>query len=477
MAIRYGDRYQQTLFPKSLEDSVDKQDPVRAFDAMIEALDLDEMGLYIDKKKVGNSSYNPVAMLKLLIYSYSYGWRSSRKIERATHHNISFIWLMGGLKPDHKTISNFRKKNKKVIKNVLKQTAKICLKLELIEGHTLFIDGTKMRGSCSISKSYDKQTLDRMLSNVDKNVEKLFEECKRIDNQESGSFIEMKKELHDKQLLQTKISDIVAEMNSKGLEKINITDHDAIKFKSRQGSHAGYNGHVVTDGKHGLIVSAEVVSESNDLNQFSQQIANATETLGSNCKVAVADAGYANMGNLIVTVDKGIDVIVPTQKQAAHNPKPLGKFDKDNFTYNEDKDCYICPKGYELKKKRFKKEKHVNEYKINDKKICIDCKEYGVCTTSKSGRAVTRHVDEKAKESLIKRYDSNEGKKIYSRRKEVAELPFGHIKRNLNAGYFLVRGIEAVNSEFAILTSCFNITRMIKLLGGVSSMVAKLQTI
>ena len=82
------------------------------------------------------------------IYGYSYGIKSSRKLERETYHNMSFIWLMGGLKPDHKTIAEFRRKNEKAIQKVLKQCARMCIKLDLIAGNVLFVDGTKIRAKC-----------------------------------------------------------------------------------------------------------------------------------------------------------------------------------------------------------------------------------------------------------------------------------------------------------------------------------------
>ena len=115
MAYRYGDRCQTQLFPPSLEDYVGEDDPVRAYDAFVEVLDLGKLGITLDANKVGNSKYDPKAMIKLLVYGRSYGLRSSRKLERATCHNVSFIWLLGGLKPDHKTIAQFRRRHKEAL--------------------------------------------------------------------------------------------------------------------------------------------------------------------------------------------------------------------------------------------------------------------------------------------------------------------------------------------------------------------------
>lgn len=119
------------LFPPSIEGYISSEDPVRVYDAFVEYLDFQGLGIEIDPHKIGNPAYDPKTMLKLLVWGYSYGIRSSRKLERAVHHNVSFMWLMGGVKPDHKTIANFRTDNKLALKKVLKQCARLCLKLSL----------------------------------------------------------------------------------------------------------------------------------------------------------------------------------------------------------------------------------------------------------------------------------------------------------------------------------------------------------
>lgn len=470
MAIRYGNRDEVMLLPPSVEDYISENDPVRAYDAMIDAIDLEPLGLVFKENKVGPPPYDPRSMMKLFIYGGSYGWRSSRKLQRATHHNISFMWLMGGLKPDHKTIANFRKNNKVAIKKVFKQIVRICLNINLIEGNCLFVDGTKIRGSASINNTKSKVKLEKYLLKVDDKINKLLEEFEQTDNKESGSYVELEKELQSKTKLKAKIESSISKMNEENLSTINTTDPDAIKFKGRQGKHAGYNGQVVTDELNGLIVSADVVNESNDLNQFTKQIDNANQNLDDLCKTAVADAGYAKVDDIIGTTDKGINVIVPSQKQAAHNPK-ADPFDKDQFKYDSDNNHYICPEGKILTYFKERKLRNHSEYKILNTKDCLNCKYFGICTKSKVGRIITRLDNEELKEKLEARYASDEGQAIYKKRKSKVELQFGHIKRNLNGGHFLLRGLEGVKAEFAILASCFNITRMIKLLGGVSSMV------
>jgi transposase len=154
--IDMGTEIKMQLLPPSIEEYVGPDDPVRAYNAFVDSLSLDELGIIWDEHKVGNSEYDPKAMIKLVVYGYSYGFRSSRKLEKATYHNLSFIWFMGGLKPDHKTIARFRKNNRNALKNILipPMAGRLCIKLDLIEGNTLFVDGTKIRANASIHNTW-----------------------------------------------------------------------------------------------------------------------------------------------------------------------------------------------------------------------------------------------------------------------------------------------------------------------------------
>ena len=262
----------------------------------METLNLKELGIIWDENQVGNSEYDPKAMLKLVVYGYSYGVRSSRKLERATYHNVSFIWLMGGLNPDHKTIAMFRKNNKKSLKNILKQCVQLCIKLNLIEGNTLFVDGSKIRANASINNTWTKEKCEKYLRNIDEHIESILNECDIADEKEqnSDSLVKLKEELKDKETLKSKVQDIMEELKVKDLKSINSTDSDCVKVKGRQGTHSGYNGQIVVDEKHGLIVHSDVVNENNDRNQFAEQIEQANQTLENKCQNACADSGYAN---------------------------------------------------------------------------------------------------------------------------------------------------------------------------------------
>jgi len=468
MAYRYGNRDQIELLPKTINEYISSDDPVRAYDAFIESLDFRDLGITLDSHKVGNSEYHPHAMLKLLVYGYSYGIRSSRKLERATHHNLSFVWLTSNLKPDHKTIAEFRRKNKEALAQVLKQCAKICIKLNLIEGNTLFLDGTKIRANASINNTWTKKKAQKALKHIDERISDILTQCDAIDEAEQGSFITMDEELKDQKTLKSKIKGILQELKEE--ESFNTTDPECTRIKKGKNFYAGFNFQSTVDKKKGLILSTDVVSENNDLNQFASQINKANHTLNKKCEVAVADCGYASTDDLEKIDNQKIKVIVPSQRQVTKGEP--SEFAKERFTYKDD--YYICPKGHKLTPYRLNKGKN-RVYKITDKKICLACPHYGLCTTSPAGRTISRLLKEEVRQKLEAQYEEPSSQEIYKLRKQKVELPFGHIKHNLKFDSFLLRGLKGAKAEASIISTCFNLVRMITLLG-VPGLIKELNT-
>jgi transposase len=473
MAYRFGDRHQMGLLPQSIEEYVAADDPARAYDAFVEAVDFRDLGIDIDPYKVGNAEYDPRTMLKLLVYGYSYGVKSSRKLERECHHNLSFIWLMGGLKPDHKTIAEFRRRNRKALKKVLRHCARICIKLNLIAGNVLFVDGTKIRANAGRDCTHNRAYYERLLAKLDSRIEQLLADCEAADRSEKGapSSVAMDKELVRSQNLKERIKEALNAFASGDKEQVNQTDPDCAMMHSVQGNHTGYNVQSVIDDKHGLIIQAEALSEANDSQQFARQIDQANELLKEPCKVACADAGYADTAELEKIDQQGIKVIVPSQRQSLHEPED--SFSKSHFAYDREQDCYICPEGHRLLHSFTNKKNGKRQYRMEDKKLCHRCRHFGRCTQSKRGRNIIRLRNEDVKLKLEAQYEEESSQKIYARRKIRVEHPFGHIKRNLKTDAFLLRGREGVQAETSLLATCFNVARMTTILG-VGRLIEKL---
>jgi hypothetical protein len=339
----------------------------------------------------------------------------------------------------------------------------MCIKLVLIAGIILFVDGTKIRASAGRGRSHDRRHYEKRLAELDERVEKLIEESERVDEEQEGlgSSVAMAQELGKAERLKKKIQEVLKGFEDKDRELINETDPDCALMHSVQGSHASYNVQAVADDKHGLIVHAEAVSDTSDVNQFAVQIEKANEMLDKPCEVAVADAGYADSEELKKIDDQQIKVVVPSQRQALHQEE--GPFSKSHFRYDAKQDCYFCPEGQKLSYMGTTRSSGERHYQITHPKLCHHCIHYGQCTSAKKGRKIVRLALEGIKEKLEAQYEAT--KEIYDRRKERAELPFGHMKSNLKTVRFLLRGKLGVNAETSLLGTCFNLARMITIVG------------
>lgn len=460
---KYRERQQINLLPPSIDDYVNIDHPVRAYDAFVEALDLKELGIQINTDKIGNSSYHPKVMLKLLVYGYAYGVRSSRKLEREAVNNLSFIWLLAGLTPDHKTIAEFRRNNKEALKKALKQCARICIELDLIDGNTLFVDGTKINANAGIKNNWTKKRCLKSIEHIEKRIESILDECEQADTaeQDQASYVHMNENLVQAQAFKAKVKNILQTLEQENKKQLNTIDEDCRAMSSLKGIHPAYNNQIVVDEKHGLIVSAETINAVTDVNQFARQIEQANEVLEKPCSVACADAGYLNTDDMEKVSKQNIEVIVAAKSERST---------KKDLTYDSHNDCFVCPQGKRLLPRGLTPDQKNMRYSIERVQDCQSCL---LCTKSKTGRVTSRLLKEDARQKFIALYQSPRGKEIYSLRRQKAELPFGHIKRNLKFDSFLLRGLAGTHAEFSLAACCFNIARMITIFG-VPVLTAKL---
>jgi transposase len=453
-----GARDQNQLFPASIDEYIGPEDPVRAYDAFVEQVDFAQLGVELDEHQVGPPEFDPRSMVKLLVYGYSYGIRSSRKLERATHHNVSFIWLMGGLKPDHKTIARFRRDNAGALKGILRQCAQVCLKLGLVEGNTLFVDGTKIRANASMKNTWTADRCKKSMQEIDQRVETILQECEIADQSEQSRtpLVKMRSALQNQKQLKAQIGSVLAELQEQDRTALNTTDPESARMRNGGQIENGYNLQSVVDERHGLIVHCDVLSQSNDGGLFSSQIQAAQETLGKVCEQACADAGFSSGEDLKIMLDQGVDVVVPIVRHSDF---------RDHFTYDACTDIYRCEQGHELKYIGDHKDHKTRIYQIGDPATCRSCPAFGTCTKAAQGRRVERPFAEAVREQLEARYRKSDAQMLMRKRKMRVEHPFGHIKHNLQMRAFLLRGLSGARMEAALAATAFNLTRMIKMIG------------
>lgn len=165
-------RDQISILPLSLDDMLPEEAEVRAIDAIIEKMDIPSMKFtYSETKATGRKPYSPVDMFKLYAYSYFNGIRSSRKIERECYRNIEVMWLINGIKPDFKTIADFRKNNKKQIKQAFHKFSIICDELGLIGKEMVAVDGSKFRASNSRFAYHSEKKIQKKIEHYNKVTE------------------------------------------------------------------------------------------------------------------------------------------------------------------------------------------------------------------------------------------------------------------------------------------------------------------
>jgi len=184
--VKGENRNQINMEPLCLDDMISEENPVRAIELIVESMKIGELGFkYSETSETGRKPYNPVDMFKLYSYSYFNGIRSSRKIESECHRNIEVMWLIGELKPDHKTIANFRKDNKKSIKAAFRRFTQICDELGLISKEIVGVDGSKFRASNGSMKYYSKGKVEKNIAHYTEAAEKYMALLEQNDEEEN----------------------------------------------------------------------------------------------------------------------------------------------------------------------------------------------------------------------------------------------------------------------------------------------------
>ncbi|MBA6291595.1 transposase, partial [Colwellia sp. MB3u-8] len=153
--IKGQGRHQITLFPEALDDFVTKENPVRVVDAFVDELDLHALGFNrVIAKNTGRPGYHPAVLLKLYIYGYLNRIQSSRRLEKESHRNVELMWLLERLKPDFKTIADFRKDNGKAITKVCRHFIELCRQMNMFTDAVVAIDGSKFKAVNSKHNNY-----------------------------------------------------------------------------------------------------------------------------------------------------------------------------------------------------------------------------------------------------------------------------------------------------------------------------------
>lgn len=469
------DRDQLTLLPESIDEYLTEENSVRFLDAFVDQLSMKELGFghtSPSPKGKGRPPYNPEDLLKLYLYGYLYQIRSSRRLEKETHRNVEVMWLLKRLRPDFKTIADFRKDNTKAIRQVCREFTILCKKLELFGRELVAIDGSFFKASASRDSVVHEKELDKLKSGLDKKIGSYLEELKKNDKKEKGARAFSESELQEKikKLREDKeiLEGIEKELKETGKTQVCKTDSDARLLKKNSKTVVGYNVQNVVDAKHNLIVEHEVTKDPNDESQLSPMALKTQSFLGVKELDVVADRGYYNTTQIKECLDQEITPWVPERSSI---PKDSKIFPRAEFQYDSEKNCYHCPAGEELHYRGtfLHKKRKVMQYGRGG---CFECPLFSQCTTSKKqGRRITRWEHEEVLEDMKLRLQENP--EMSRRRSGIVEHPFGTLKRWLGMDHFLTRGLESVQAEFSLSVLSYNLKRALNILG-VKALIAAL---
>lgn len=463
------DRNQYTMM-SSIDDLVPTNHPVRILDQILESI-VESNKERFEKKRstgAGRPRYHSSTMLKLYLYGYFNGISSSRKLETETHRNKELIWLLGGLTPDHWTISNYRKENSEEIKFVTKKFREFLKKSGYIDLKKVAIDGSKVKAYTN-RDMLTIESLDKRLRGIDKKIEEyltklsdadkrdeILDEFEDDDNDSSASryldkIIELEEQVENLQ----KQKSILEKENR---PRISPSDPESNLMKSRDGLLPSYNVQIVVDSKNKMIADSEVVDKVNDLSLLPEMIESVKEEYGESPEVGIADKGYYTP-DLIESIEKkeeGINLYVSV-------PKSRKDEDEIIFEYDEAKDEYICQEGQRLVLVQKNKKKHnslTNAYQCSQ---CDGCKLREKCTTSKKGRMIHRYLNQEWRDQYKRKMESKPGIQKMLERKALVEHPFGTIKYLMGKIPLLLRGIQKVNTEINLYATAYNLKRLINI--------------
>ena len=301
--IQGVDRNQISILPDCLEDYVGEENEVRVIDALVDGLDISELGFKGEHAAEGRPGYDPRDMLKLYIYGYVNHIRSSRRLQKEASRNVELMWLMKKIVPDFRCISDFRKDNAKAIKEVFKSFVKICNKAGILSRETVVIDGSKFRAVNADNKSYISSNVTKVLVDIDEKIERYMEEMDARDKEESKPGELDKKEisrvLDYLERRKKQLTEALEQIEKTGGTQICTTDPECRVMKSRDGIRPNYNVQTAVEAKNHLIIHYDVTDECVDWNLLKPGIDASKEALGVEHLEGVADRGYSNSEQIL----------------------------------------------------------------------------------------------------------------------------------------------------------------------------------
>jgi len=449
----------------SLEQMIPNDSTTRIIDLFCQCIDYESLGFIVKgKSHEGKPAFEASTLTGIYIYGYLHKIRSCRLLAKACKINIELWWLTGMQKPCYKTIANFRKDNADAFKNLFRSFSKFCLDLELFGRTTVAIDGSKFRAFNSKKNNYNLKKINQHLDYIAKQKE---DYLKTLDQNDTND-----QKIQELQSREDKYTALKNELDQSDEKQISTTDPDARALPLKMSIvEVAYNLQSVVDDKHNLIVDYEVTNK-NDFSALAPLSIKAKEMLEINDDeelTVLADKGYYSGKQIAECHKNDIDTLVSPKSKGSKSKDP--RVSKNKFTYDKSADIYTCPKGITLHRQGKIYTRHdgipFKRY-VGHWTDCKSCPWVDICVSPGSqkaarGRMLNRNIYEDQMDHNDAQVSAR--KTEYRRRQAIVEHPFGTLKRQWGFNHTNLKGLKKVNGEFGIILLCYNLRRLMSILG------------
>lgn len=457
-------RSQATLFPEFLDDFVTEDNPVRAIEAFVEALDLRHLGFQgVDPHATGRPAYHPAVLLKIYLYGYLNRIQSSRRLEREAQRNVELMWLTERLTPDFKTIADFRKNNGKAIRDTCRDFVVLCRRLGLFSQAIVAIDGSKFKAVNNRDRNFTFAKMKRRAEEIEKSIEHYL---RQLDSADQGALAVTEAQTAH---LKEKIAALTEEVQQLQVieirrsqapdQQVSLTDPDARSMTTRGTGVVGYNVQTAVDSRHHLIIAHEVTNVGSDRGQLSRMAKRARDASGISDLNVVADRGYFKGEEVLACHEAGITTYLPKPKTSPSQAR--GLFPREALRYVPERNEYRCPAGERLIW-RFKNVEKGQVLHCYWSSACPGCSRKPQCTTG-IYRRIKRWEHESVLESVQGRLDQKP--EMMRLRRQTVEHPFGTLKAWMGATHFLTKTLKNVSTEMSLHVLAYNMKRVMNILG------------
>ena len=403
---------------------------------------------------------HPGDLLKLYIYGYLNRIRSSRRLEAETHRNIEVIWLLRHLKPDFKTIADFRRDNRNAFRPVFRQFVLLCRQLDLFGRELLAVDGTRIKAVNNKDRNFTRASLTEFIKLADAKLDDYLQRLDQSDATEKATVGSRVKNLAEKiaaiRERRTRCKDMLAELDRTGEDQISLTDPDSRAMAAHTHVAVGYNVQVAVDAKHKLIVEQQVTNQVVDMGLLTQTAEPAKEVLGVETDRRRGRQGlFQDRGHrgLREGRDRALCAAPAARSLGQGGPVPQGR-----VPIRRGRRQLCLPGGSALHPYSSSLLRGLKKINYVNKLACDDCAIRSRCTGGKF-----RTVSRLENEAVLDRMQARLAKRpdVLDRRRETVEHPFGTIKQWMNQGAFLMRGLEKVRAEFSLTALAYNLRRVL----------------